>query len=265
MIKLRKKAKNLSTDGADYVLEKFDKFDDIIAMLTPKFDGNWNIVMIDPKLKMINDLITIKRIPEWVDLLIYTSDKKIEEIALNHPEYQPKEMTVKERFDELIAKIETVITSDASKSLLTMYRQQPDEVEDVLHRLDKDPSVERITKKELAQNIVYVKRTYVSDVLLAFITQDPRRWDLYNKVHAELGTEIMYYAMYKYVKKLLREKADYLQNKDVTIYAVRQIDAATIDYVYLLFANSHHSSQLTALLHAIENRCEKMLNMFISE
>lgn len=265
MIKLRKKAKSFSTDGADYVLEKFEKFDEILAMLTPKFDGNWNIVMIDPKLKLINDLITVKRIPEWVDLLIYTSDKKIEEIALNHPEYQPKEMTVKERFEEIVAKIDTVITSDASKSLLSMYRQQPDEVEEVLHRLDKDPEVERITRKELAQNIVYVKRTYVSDVLLAFITGDSRRWDMYNKVHAELGTDIMYYAMYKYVNKLLHEKADYLKNKDVTIYAVRQIDAATIDYVYTLFANSHNSSQLVVLLHAIENRCDKMLSMFIQE
>lgn len=262
MIKLRKKNKSFSTDGADYVLEKFEKFDDIIAMLTPKFDGNWNIIMIDPKLKLIRDLVTVKKIPEWVDLVILTSDKKIEEIALDFPDLQPKEQTVKERFDEFVSHIQTIITSDASKSLLAMYRQQPDEVEAVLRRLDADKDIDKITRKELAKNIVYVKRTYVSDVLLAFMQNDPKRWNMYEKVHAELGTDIMYFAMYKCATKLLHEKADYLQNKDISVFAVKQIDAAVIDYVYVLFANSHNSNQLVTILHAIENRCKSSLQMF---
>lgn len=262
MIRLKKKTKNIVTSDADYVLEKFEKFDQLIDMLTPKFEGNWQIIMFDPKLTLIKDLVTIKKVPDWVDITIYTSEKKIENIVLEFPSLQPKEVTAKDRFEEIVKSVTTVITSDASKLLFNMFKQQPDEVEEVLRHLDKDPEVEKITKKELTKSIVYVKRTYVSDVLLAFIENDPRRWQLYSKVHAELGTDITYYAMYKYATKLLQEKSNFLKNEDVKIYAVRRIDAAIIDYIYILFANSTSSNQLITILHAIENRCKEMLDMF---
>ena len=49
MIRLVKHTSKMTIPHADYVLEKSEKLLDILNVLTPKFSGKWDIILIDPK------------------------------------------------------------------------------------------------------------------------------------------------------------------------------------------------------------------------
>lgn len=244
---------------ADYVLEKTDKLFDIISFLTPKFSGKWKIILIDPKLKFIKELLRNESIPEWLDVSIYIGQKKLNSIVLDFPNYQPKAKTRKEEFDEIIKNLNHVIDESAKRLLFKALGSSLDELRDVVDKLDKECKQETITLKQVRNSVNFVKRVYASDVVNAFLIGDARRWNLYNALVKELGMEISYYAIYKYVKTLLKEKGEYLQNKDVKQYIIKKIDAPLICYTYVLFANSNNHNQLYGLMYAIEHRSKESM------
>lgn len=244
---------------ADYVLEKTDKFFDIIKFLTPKFSGKWKIILIDPKLKFTKELLKDETIPDWIDVSIYVGQKKLTSVVLEFPKYQPKSKTRKEEFEDIIKTMNHVIDESAKRALFKALGSSSEELRDVVEKLDKECTQETITLKQVRNSINYVKRVYASDVVNAFLIGDARRWYLYNALVKELGMEISYYAIYKYVKTLLKEKSEYLQNKDVKQYIVKKIDAPLICYTYVLFANSNNYNQLYGLMYAIEHRSKESM------
>lgn len=256
---------NNSSEGrlpdADYILEKTDKLFDIISLLTPKFEGKWEFILIDPKIKVIKELLSSRMIPEWIDINVYTTQKKIDEIVLEYPEYIPKQKTRKEMFNEVIATVNHVIDEAAKKALYAALSNKPSELQETLTKLDKECKGTSITLKQVQSVVNYTKRVYASDVLNAFLIGDARRWKLYNSLERELGTEIMYYAIRKQVHLLLQAKEDYLRNKDVKQFIVKRLDAPLICYTYVLFANSTNYNQLYGLMYSIEHRSKESLQM----
>ena len=248
---------------ADYTLDTMDKLEDMISVLTPKFQGKWLFVLLDPKIKFVKEMLDNHLIPDWVDVKIFLSSKKIEQICLEFPEYTPKKVSVKDSFNELLASIKHVVDPSGTKALYQAYRDNPTETEDTLRRIDKECEDSTITLKTVQSNFLVNKHTYVSEVINAFLLNDRNRWYKYQLLLSELGQEISYYAMYKYVKKLVKCKNDYLQNKDVDIYIVKQIDAPLICYAYVLFANTNNYKCLLAILCAIEHRSQESLSTFL--
>jgi len=259
MITLAKYNPKSSLPESDYVLETSDKFFDIVNLLTPKFNGSWEFVLIDPKLKFVKDLISNKTLPDWINVILLLSNKKIEEVVLQYPEYQPKDKSRKEQLNDIIAELTHVIDNSAKKALLTALGHNMEELRTTLLKLDKECTGEKITLKQVQGEINYTKRVYASDVVNAFLLRDARRWNLYNTLVREIGAEISYYAMYKYVKSLLTEKENYLLNKDIKKFIVKRIDAPLVCYAYTLFANSTNHYQLYGILYCLENRSNKSL------
>lgn len=259
MITLKQYSSKTRIPDADYVLEKTDKLYDIIELLTPKFKGNWEIILIDPKLSFAKELINSQSIPEWVNIAMYLGNKKIENIVLEHPEFQPKEMTKKEAFNEMLKNVTHVVDEKAKQALLGALSHDLNELSETLTKLDKECVGERITLKQVQSVVNYTKRVYASDVINAFLLGDSRRWKLYESLVKEIGQEISYYAMYKYVKTLLLEKEAFLQNKDVKQFIVKKVDAPLLCYVYSLFANSSSHTQLYGLLYSIDHRSHETL------
>ena len=259
MIQLKQSSPKIKIPEADYVLDKTDKLYDMINFLTPKFSGRWSFILLDPTLKFTKDILQNKQVPDWVDITIYTTAKKIEDVVLEYPEYQPKKKSRKEAFDEVIATVQHVLDEGAKRILFQALASNPSELADVVSKLDKECVSESITVKQVQSVVNYTKRVYASDVINAFLTRDARRWSLYNTLVKELGPEITYYACYKYVKKLLASKEEFLQNKDVKQFVVKKIDAPLICYTYILFANSTNYNQLYGLLLGIEQRSEEAM------
>lgn len=259
MIELRLHKSKDRIPDADYVLDKCDKFYDIVNLLTPKFEGKWSIILIDPKLKFVKELLSDSMLPDWINVSILLGTKKLDEVVLEFPKYQPKVKSRKEEFEEAIKDLTHVIDESAKKALYTALGSQIDNLKEVLTKLDTECKTETITLKQVRGTVNYSKRVYASDVINSFLLGDARRWSLYDKLVRELGMEIAYYACYKYVKTLLTEKDAYLQNKDIKQYIVKRIDAPLICYTYVLFANSCNYNQLYGLLYAIEHRSLKSM------
>jgi hypothetical protein len=249
---------------ADYVLDKVDKFFDIISVLTPKFEGKWLIVLLDPKIKFIKELLDTHSVPDWVDVQIFIANKKIEEVCLEFPEVQPSKKSKRDLFDELLAGLHNVVDPKAIKALYNAFVANPNETESTLKRLDKDCKSGSIPLKQIQSNFIVNKRVYASEVINAFLMNDPNRWSKYNFMVKEIGQEIAYYAMYNYVKKLLIAKRDYLMNKDTDVFIVNRVDAPVICFAYTLFANSSNYNQLRVILYALENRSQESLTMLQS-
>ena len=262
MISLQTLSSKTKIPDCDYTFEKVENFQDLLLNLTPKFEGTWKIVLMQPKIKYVKSLMDKNTVPEWVDVIIYVSQKALEEIAVEYPALLPKKLTVKEEYMRMVANMRHLIDEKAVKAIYKSVGANTRILQEVLNELDNScvSDNEIITMKHIKGVVSIVKRVYASDVLKAFLLHDKNRWNLYSKLVHDVGLNIAYYAMYKQAKKLLSNKADYLQNKDVKDFLARKVDATFICYVYVLFVNSSSAYQLPAILCAIENRSEEMLN-----
>lgn len=246
---------------ADYTLDKTDKFYEILSILTPKFSGKWLFVLLDPKIVFVKDLVNDHLVPDWVDVQIFTGDKKINEICLEFPAMQPKSRTKKEAFEEVLTSLTHLVDNKAREYLFEAFKNNPTETEEVLQKIDKSFDGVSIPLKTVQSNLIVNKHVYASQVLEAFISHDKKRWNLYTTLVKEIGQEVAYYAMYKHAKKLLQEKNKFLQNEDVKLLSVKDIDAPAIAYAFILFSNSKNYLQLPVILNALENRSQESLSM----
>ena len=267
MITLHAFNSKTSLPDADYVLDKPEKLPDILCNLTPKFEGTWCIILLSPKIKFVREMLDLKLVPNWAEVMCYMSQKAIDELALESPELTPKKRTAKDEYENLIAGMKHLIDDKAKVALWNSLGPNIRELSAIINKLDAEceDDAKIIKMADIKGVITTQKRVYASDVMRAFLLYDKKRWELYDKLIHDIGIDIAYFAMYKCAKNLLHDKGDFLLNKDVKNYTARKVDATFICYVYVLFANSHSSQQLPAILHSIENRCEDMLEYAILE
>ena len=50
MIELRQHKKDMDFSSFDYVFEDVKKFEDVLPFLLPKLEGEWRILLVEPKL-----------------------------------------------------------------------------------------------------------------------------------------------------------------------------------------------------------------------
>lgn len=263
MVKLLQYSRKTKIPDGDFVLDKVDKLFDIVGNLTPKFEGNWVFVLIDPKIKFAKELIENTALPDWVDFYVLLPLKKLENVVLDYPQLQPKTRTKKEEFDDILSGLNHILAEDAKKYLLASVGYNIDELRDVLTKLDTECTSDRITLKQVKGSVQYTRRVYASNVMDAFLKGEPNRWKLYETLVHDLGDNYAYNACYKYIRTLLSEKQDYLNNLDVKNYAVKTIDAPSICFAYTLFVNTRNAKDLYTILYCIENRSSECLQMMI--
>lgn len=264
MISLKLSKDKLDLSKADYVLDKTDKFYDMVRFLTPKFYGQWTFYLLDPTIKFVKDLLKDINIPAWIDVYIITNQKKIDEISLDYPDMVPKKQTKKEAFDMVVAGLTHLLDKSAARALFEAFKQKPDETTEAILKLDKETKELTITKKDIQGAITYTKPIYASEVMNAFLHGDANRWVLYNKLINELGESYAYYALRKYLKNLLHNKEQYLENKDYKYFIVQSVDSPTICYAYVLFANSTSPKQLYSIMWYLEHRGNSALDFVLA-
>ena len=256
-------AKDTINVQADYVLDSIDKFYVTLDFLTPKFEGKWVFLLIDPSIAFTKELVRNESIPDWVDIYIQMSQKKINEVTRDFPNLAPKERTRREEFNDLLAGLTHLVDKKASKLLYDAYKEDKKETTAIILKLDKEVEGDSITAKQIQGQIIYNKHTYASDVINSFLLNRPNRWQLYDKLIHELGLCYAFYACRRYVNKLLEQKELYLQNKDVSLFAVKFIDAPSICFAYVLFANATNYKQLYAVMYNLQQRDAKALDVLL--
>ena len=259
MIKLEYLKKGVKLPKVDYVLDKPEKLSDLISNLTPKFQGTWEIILLDPKITQVNEILELDDVPKWIDGYIYVNNAKMEQILLDFPKYQPKEVSVRDAYKSMIADLKHGIDVKAADYLFEAVGRRVEDLQDALIKLDNECEQQNITLKQVQGSFQHTKRVYASEVLEAFMTHDRYRWYKFDKLTHDLGDKITYYALKKQIRLLLQNKNKYLHNEDVKSRIVEKVDAPFICYVYVLFANSNNYLDLRGILCAIENRSAENL------
>lgn len=254
MIKLEYLKKGVKFPKVDYVLDKPEKLSSLITNLTPKFTGTWEIILVDPKIVQVNELLDTEDIPDWVNIYLYVNNSKMEQILLDYPKYKPKEVSIRDAYKDMIASLRHGIDVKAANYLFDAIGKSASDLQEALLKLDSECEGESITLKQVQSSYQYTKRVYASQVLEAFMTHDRYRWYKFEHITHDLGDRITYYALKKQAKLLLLNKNKYLHNEDIKSNLVTKIDAPFICYVYVLFANSNSHLDLRGILCAIENR-----------
>lgn len=260
MIKLEYLKKGTKFRKSDYVLDKPEKLPDLVVNLTPKFEGSWEIILLDPKIVQIRELLDMDSIPRWINVYIYINKVKMEQIVLDYPKFEPKEESPRDAFKAMIADLKNSIDNAAAEYLFDAVGRRTEDLQDALIKLDNECENGTITLKQVQGSFQYTKRVYASEVLEAFMTKNRYRWYKFEKFTHDLGDKIAYYALRKQVKKLLQDKNAYLHNEDVKNKLVATVDAPFICYVYVLFANSTSYLDLRGIMCSIEHRSQEMLD-----
>lgn len=259
MLYLKEMKKGTKFPDFDYLIEKEEKLDGVINVLTPKFIGQWVIILVEPRISFTKDLIDKALTPDWIDMHIYLNKKSLDSVVLEHPDMFPKRSNWKDEFSRCVAQVTNLLSVDASKVLYNAFRNNAVELETTLKQLDEECIGGRITLKQVKQTVNYTKIIYASTVIDAFLLKQKNRWSLYYQLVHNIGLQISYFAMYKYVKALMLDKNSYLHNEDYRNRIVSRVDAPLISYVFILFVNSNNYQQLPGLLHAIDARSSEQL------
>lgn len=264
MITLKELSKKTPLPEADYVFEKTDKLQYIMDNLTPKFYGQWLIIIIDPTIKYVKELITSNSVPEWINIEIHMASKKVETVCLEFPKLQPQKVSNKDAFEVAIKNTKNLISKPAAKLLYQALGSNPEELDKTLRKLDEECTTGEISYKQVQTEIHFTKVIYASDVLNSFLFHESQCWQLYHKLVHNIGMEYAYNALYSYAKSLLQDKQKFLCNEDVKNWRVKRLDAPLICYVYVLFANSNNYKQLPEIMHAIHNRCLETVERIVN-
>lgn len=258
MVSLKEFSRKTKLPKADYTLEKLDELKRVLPSLTPRIEGRYSIIMVNimtaDALKIVEDI----QIPEWIDVTMFLSAKRIEVVGLKHPEVLPKKETFDEQVNSVLTTLNIIIENKALRKLKSAYWNNISDFTDACHLLESKVQG-TVTLTTLKKYVNYQKPVYASEVLNAFLLADRRRWSKFNTLLTELGDSYAYNALYKYAKTLLLEKNKYLQNQDTSLYVLSQVDGFTIGYVYSLFAMSTNYKQLQGIMHDIDARCAEAL------
>lgn len=259
MFKVLEYSKKTKLRSADYILEDSKSFYKVKGNLTPKIEGFLEVLVVNPSIKEAIGLLEDSSIPEWLNITIYLQNKKLEEVCLRFPEFQPKKISFKEESKKLLTEIDSIIDTKAFNVLVDAFRGNIVDLQQTLEALDRECTTGKITLKDVQGKVNYTKPVYATDVLEAFFKREKQRWKIYYTFVSNLGDEYAYNALYKCIKTQLKQKADYLQNKDVTSRLVKHVDAPFICYAYTLFSQSTNFNQLYGLMVSLDRRSAESL------
>ena len=242
---------------SDYTFEQADKMLELLPTLTPKFDGNWTVVLIDPNIKDVFELVDNDVLPSFVECYVYMNQSKLERIFLKYPKLIAKKQKPWDTYMLMLSDLNHPLEHSATKYLYKALSGDIDRLKEALEKLDANCKGEVITLKEVKVDYTKVRKaTYASEVVRAFFLKDRNRWSLYESLVKDLGQSYAYYSVRKQVGNWLKDKGDYLANKETDNRSIDSVDAPFISYVYLLFVNSVSPNDLPGLMYEWDHRGE---------
>ncbi|MCM1219029.1 MAG: hypothetical protein NC548_31490 [Lachnospiraceae bacterium] len=239
---------------ADYILDKSEKLLSLFEVLTPKLKGQWEILLIDPRIVEAKKLLDSDIVPDFVNCHLLLSQAKLDVILMDYPKLAPKEVSVKDAYKEMISGLKHMIDKNAMWLLYNTIGPNVSLLQESLDKLDAECDGVSITTKQIQSTFAVTKRVYAADVLLAFLHKDRYRWFKLNTLVKELGEEYTYYALYKQARIALHDKNKYLHNEDIKNKIATTVDAPFICYCYILFVNSNNWRNLYGILYDLDNR-----------
>ena len=242
--------RSISLVGFDYVFDKVNDFKSVRIYLLPKLQGIWKIAFIQPDMGFVREMLDVEQ-PAWLDATLYL-DKAVYELALaEYPIYATAKESAWDKYVKLVSRMKVMISQHAMSELYSRVGPAEDKLADALNLLQTE-CPEGISFSDVSRHYVKREDVYPGSVVDAFLTHARFRWTLYRKLEASLGTVHAFYALRKYVRLIMKEKADYLANKEVTRKIVKEVPGSRIVTLYLLFENANSPYELYPILIQME-------------
>ena len=252
MIELRQHRKDMDFTPYDYVFEDVKKFEDVLPFLLPKLDGEWHILLVEPKPSYIRTYLDTSVIPSYIHLLITVEPNQLEQLYLERPNLVEKERTNWDVYMDLIKEFPVPMDDKAMRELY--YRAGPKE-ESLRAALNELMDYPIITMREINKHFAPVTRVYANQVVRAFLLGSYKKaWAMLSMLERELGSTIAFYAMRKNIRRVFAEKCKYLQNESIKDSIVEKVDGYTIILLYWLFETAVRPEPLYPILHMFERR-----------
>jgi hypothetical protein len=250
-MKFRVLRKDTKLAKSDYVFDDTDKFALILPYLKPKLNGDWAVAIVEPPIDVVRNYIRADNIPPWLNVTVYMEKGALSQLFMEFSHLSTKEPSPWEKYIELIKEFDVPMEDKAMREIY--YRAGPS-TESLTEALELFRDLEFVRMPDVNKRLLPVRRVYARQVLIAFLQKDKYAWKKYSQLENELGVAISFFAMRKYLRKLLNEKNAYLRNKPVTDKAVTSVDIYTIIHAYLLFETASSEKQLPSILSCIERR-----------
>lgn len=254
MIKISAMEKNLKISNADYIFDKSDKLLNVLPYLYKKILGDWYIVLLEPKPEIVRQFLDTEVIPEYVKLEIFMEPNQLEQLMLERPNMAIKKLSAWEKYQELIACTDILLDQKAVSEIYRRVGTNTKSLEEALNTLKEKVGTEVVTVKHVRLYIQDNSRVYTNQVVRAFLLDDKDAWKLFYIYEKELGEEIAFYAIRKYLRKLLKEKNSYLTNGEYKDRSVEQIDAFSIMRAFHLFETAKSHRQLIPILIKLQTK-----------
>lgn len=253
MIKFVVYTRDTRIHDVDYVFEDCEKLLKLIPYLKKKIEGKWEIAVIEPSIQYARKFADNDIIPEYVTVTFYMERTVAEQLLTERPNLAVKNKSAYEKYMDLIADLKVIIDPDAAKELYRRVGTSKDKLPEYLSELSEQAQSGAITVNMVRNQVADERKMYASNVIDAFLMKDRWRWKKYDKLVADLGRSYAFYAMRKYVTKLLREKNNYLRNQPTTIRNIDKIDGFRICHAYVLFTEAT-AVELDACMRSLDNR-----------
>lgn len=252
MIELRQHKKDMDFSSFDYVFEDVKKFEDVLPFLLPKLEGEWRILLVEPKLSYIRTYLDTSIIPSYLNLIITVEPNQLEHLYLERPQLVEKERTSWDIYMDLIKEFPIPMDDKAMRELYYRTGQKEENLRAALDQLLDYPV---ITMREINRHFAPVNRVYANQVMRAFLFgRYKQAWAMLSMLEREIGSTVAFYALRKNIRKLFSEKCKYLQNETVTEKTVERVDGYTIILMYWLFETATSPDQLYPILLMFERR-----------
>ena len=252
MIELRQHRKDMDFSSYDYVFEDVKKFEAVLPFLLPKLEGEWNILLVEPKPSYIRTYLDTSVVPSYIHLLITVEPNQLEQLYLERPQLVEKERTSWDVYMDLIKEFPVPMDDKAMRELY--YRAGPKE-EDLREALNVLLEYPIITMREINRHFAPVNRVYANQVMRAFLFGKYKQaWAMLSMLEREIGSTVAFYALRKNIRRLFAEKCKYLKNESIKDRTVERVDGYTITLMYWLFEDAKSPDQLYPILLMFERR-----------
>lgn len=270
-MRLLKISKDTRYPKSDLAFDDVKKFYDQLPYLYPKIQGQWIILIVEPKPKEIEELFEGGLVPDYLDVRVYARPDVVSSFVAKYPKFAIVEKSKWEAFNDILADLDRVIEDKAAKAL---YRRCHGSTEMILERLEeiKKNTVGAITFADVDKYVLEDKVIYARDVMFSIWVSC--REDIPRKGHilsryvymnpdktadsfvSNLGTKYAFYALRKYIRRAYKDKLRFLDGKDPKDRVLCEcIDVDTCTHAYAAFELSN-PDQLYVVLEALKGRRE---------
>ena len=212
MLEIKQHTKDLDFSAYDYVFEDVKSFEDVLPFLLPKLEGDWKVMLIEPKLTAIRAYLDTSIVPSYVALTITVDADQLSQLYLERPQLVKKEKTNWDKYLDLLKEFPVPMDDRSMRELY--YRQGPKE-ENLKKALVILESYSVVTMREINRHFAPVNRVFANQVMRAFLLgRSKQAWRMLNLLEQEIGSTVAFYALRKSIRRVFADKCKYLKNEE---------------------------------------------------